>query len=153
MASGRPDLDNPFLNDDFNFTEAGGALALKWDLNFFQTNAELQQKKASYLKTKSILEDGKASIALQVREKYYRVKQMQDNLEWSIESRKSGRGILVLSLTNFRFGIGTGKDVFDGLSVYARTAGDYYSAVFDYNIAVLELQSVVGDIPHAASEQ
>jgi outer membrane protein len=152
VAPDRPDLDNPFLNDDFNFTEAGGALALKWDLNFFQIHAELQQKKASYLKTKSILEDGKASIALQVREKYYRVKEMQDNLEWSIESRKSGRGILVLSLTNFRFGIGTGKDVFDGLSVYARTAGDYYSAVFDYNIAVSELQNVVGDIAGAASE-
>jgi hypothetical protein len=54
---------------------------------------------------------------------------------------------LLLSLTNFKFGIGTGKDVFEGLSVYARTAGDYFETVYDYNIAVAELRAAAGEFP------
>ena len=39
---------------------------------------------------------------------------------------------------------GTGKDLFDALSVYARTTGKYAEAVYHYNTSVLELKNVVG---------
>lgn len=145
-APDREDQDNPFLNDDYNYFSAGGAFAVKWNMNLFQTNAEVQQKKVGYLRMKSRLQQGLDGITLKVKEKYYKVKEKQANLDTSFESRKSGRALMILTLTNFKFGIGTGKDVFDALGVYARTAGSYYEAVYDYNMAVAELKSVVGSI-------
>ncbi len=146
VAPGRVDPDNPFLVDDFHDLSGGAALAVQWDLNLLQTNADVHQKKARAMKMKSTYRDGASGVALQVKDKYQRVKEKQANLDASLEARKAGRALLVLNLTNFKFGIGSGKDLFDALSLYARTAGEYFETVFDYNMAVAELQSVTGDI-------
>jgi outer membrane protein TolC len=152
VAPGRPDIDNPFLNDDFNYTRGGGALALQWDLNFWQVNAEVQQKRARLQKTRASYQTGVTSIQLSVKDKYHRAREKQDNLEASQEARKAGRGLLVLNVTNFKFGIGTGKDVFEALSLYTRTASDYFESIFDYNMAVAELQAVAGSLIPAERE-
>jgi outer membrane protein TolC len=153
VAPGRVDPDNPFLVDDFHELNAGAALALQWDLNLLQTNTEAHQKKAKAMKMKSTYRDGANGVALQVKDKYHRVKEKQANLEASFEARKAGRALLVLNLTNFKFGIGSGKDLFDALSLYARTAGEYFETVFEYNMAVAELQSVTGNIhPQTAKD-
>ncbi|NWG75236.1 MAG: TolC family protein, partial [Rubrivivax sp.] len=143
-APGREDQDSPFAKDDFNYDSFGGALGVKWDLNFLATNAAVEKQRVGYLKVRSQMRQGVEGIDLLVKEKYQRVKEYQANLETSFESRKAGRALLVVTLTNFKFGIGSGKDVFDALSVYARTAGDYHETVFDYNMAVLELKAAVG---------
>jgi len=146
VAPGRVDTDNPFLVDGFHESSGGAALAFQWDLNLLQTDSEVHQKKAKAMKMKSVYRDGANGVALQVKDKYHRVKEKQANLESSLEARKAGRALLVLNLTNFKFGIGSGKDLFDALSLYARTAGEYFETVFEYNLAVAELQSVTGDI-------
>lgn len=94
---------------------------------------------------KSRLRQVLAGIAFQVKEKYYLLTEKKDNLESSFDARKAGRAILFLNLTNFKFGLGTGEDVFDALSVHARTAGNYFKAIFDYNMSVAELHSFIGD--------
>jgi outer membrane protein len=153
VAPGRVDPDNPFLVDDFHQLNGGAALAVQWDLNMLQTNAEVHQKKAKAMKMKSTYRDGANGVALQVKDKYQRVRERQANLESSHEARKAGRALLVLNLTNFKFGIGTGKDLFDALSLYARTAGEYFEAVFEYNLAVAELQSVTGEFAMSAARK
>jgi outer membrane protein TolC len=144
VAPGRTSQESPFAYDPFNYNSAGGALGVKWDLNFFQTDAEVNKQRVGFLKMKSKLRQGLDGIEFQVKDKFYRVIEQKANLEAGFESRKAGRALLFLSLTNFKFGIGTGKDLFDALSVYARTTGKYAEAVYHYNTSVLELKNVVG---------
>ncbi len=146
VAPGREDQDNPFLNDEYNYFSAGAALALKWNMNVFETRAEVARKRAEYLSLEKQFEEAKQGIELKVKEAYAKVLETKKNLESSWESRKAGRALLILSFTNFKFGIGSGKDVFDGLSIYARTADDYYKAVYEYNMAVAKLKKLVGTI-------
>jgi hypothetical protein len=47
-------------------------------------------------------------------------------------------------LTNFRLGVGEGKDVFESLGLYSRVVGDYYTAVRNYNIAAARLSQATG---------
>jgi len=143
-APGREDPDNPYLDDDFNYLSAGGAFGIRWDLNLFDTYAGVQERRVGYLKTRSRLQQAINGIAVQVKERYLRVVEKEAALETGFESRKSGRALLILSLTNFKFGIGSGKDVFEGLSIYAQTGGNYGEAVYDYNMAVAQLLNVVG---------
>ena len=65
-------------------------------------------------------------------------------MESAFEAKKAGRALLFLNLTNFKLGMGSGRDVFDALSLHARVDGDYDMAIFDYNIAVAELLDVIG---------
>lgn len=146
VAPGREDQDNPFLCDEYNYFSAGAALALKWNMNLFETRTEVEQKRARYLALEKQLEEAKRGIVVQVREAYEKVKETQKNLDSSWESRKAGRALLILNLTNFKFGIGSGKDVFDGLSIYAKTAGQYYESVYDYNMAVAKLKQLTGQL-------
>jgi outer membrane protein TolC len=146
VAPGREDQDNPYLNDEFNFFDAGASLGIRWDLNFFQTDASIREKKVGYLRMKSRLKKVVDGIALKVKEKYHQYIERKNGLEASFEAKKAGRALLFLNLTNFKLGMGSGRDVFDALSLHARVAGDYDIAIFDYNIAVVELLDVIGKL-------
>ncbi len=146
VAPGREDQDNPFLDDDYNFFDAGLSLGIKWDLDFWKTKNSLSAGKLRYLKMKSRLNGALDSISLSVEEKYHRYTEKKDNLEASFEAKKAGRALLFLNLTNFKLGIGAGKDVFDALSLHARVDGEYFQAVFEYNMAVVELLNAVGKL-------
>jgi outer membrane protein TolC len=144
VAPGRDDQNNPYLNDEYNFFDAGVSLGIKWDLDFWQTNNRVDERKVGYLKMQSRLETVKNSVTLLVKDRYHRYKERKNNLEASFDAKKAGRALLFLNLTNFKLGIGSGKDVFDALSLHARVDGDYYKAIFDYNMAVIELLNVIG---------
>ncbi len=146
VAPGRDNQDNPFLNDEYNFFDAGVSLGIKWDLDFWQTNNKVDERKVRYLRMQSRLEKVKDSVTLLVEDKYHRYTEKKNNLEASFEAKKAGRALLFLNLTNFKLGMGSGKDVFDSLSLHARVDGDYYKAIFDYNVAVVELLNAVGQL-------
>jgi outer membrane protein TolC len=144
VAPGREDQDNPYLNDEYNFFRGGASLAIKWDLNFLQTHAGLQEKKTSYLRMQTRLKRALSGMALQVKEKYHVIKERRQALETSFESKKSGRALIFLTFTNFKLGIGTGRDLFDALTIFARTMNNYAEAIFDFNMAVADLRCFLG---------
>ena len=146
VAPGRDDQDNPYLNDEYNFFDAGAALGIRWNLNFFQTNSEVNEKRVSYLRMKSRLQKVLNGIALKVKQKYHQYIERKNSLESAFEAKKAGRALLFLNLTNFKLGMGSGRDVFDALSLHARVDGDYDMAIFDYNMAVVELLDVIGKL-------
>jgi outer membrane protein TolC len=146
VAPGRDDQDNPFLNDEYNFFDAGAALGIQWNLNMFQTNAGVNEKRVSYLRMKSRLQKVQNGIALKVKQKYHQYIERKNSLESAFEAKKAGRALLFLNMTNFKLGMGSGRDVFDALSLHARVDGDYDMAIFDYNIAVVELLDVIGQL-------
>lgn len=153
VAPGRDNQDNPFLNDDFNFFDAGISLGLKWDLSFIQTNTDIKQQKVRYLKAKSRLSKIQNRVHLQVKDKYHRCIEKDNSMDASFEAKKAGRALLFLNLTNFKLGMGSGKDVFDSLSLHARTDGEYYQAIFEFNIATVELKEAAGKLsPDAYSD-
>jgi len=146
VAPGRDDQNNPYLNDEYNFFDAGVSLGIKWDLDFWNTNNDVGERKLRYLRMQSRLEKVLDSITLQVKDRYHRYTERKDNLDASFEAKKAGRALLFLNLTNFKLGMGSGKDVFDALSLHARVDGDYYKAIFEYNMAVVELLNAIGSL-------
>lgn len=146
VAPGRDDQNNPYLNDEYNFFDAGVSLGVKWNLDFWNTNNDVDERKIRYLRMQSRLEKVLYSITLQVKDRYHRYTERKNNLDASFEAKKAGRALLFLNLTNFKLGMGSGKDVFDALSLHARVDGDYYRAIFEYNMAVVELLNAIGSL-------
>ena len=146
VAPGRDAQDNPYLNDEYNSFDAGASLGIRWDLNLFQTNAGINEKRVSYLRMKSRLQKVQNAIFLKVKQKYHQYIERENSLESAFEAKKAGRALLFLNMTNLKLGMGSGRDVFDALSLHARVDGDYAMAIFDYNIAVVELLDVIGQL-------
>ena len=70
--------------------------------------------------------------------------QNRDTIQAIEAGRKAGRGLLILTVSNFDLGLGEAQDVFNGLGAYTEASSDYFRAVHDYNVALGALSKAVG---------
>jgi outer membrane protein TolC len=143
-APNRDEQDNPFASDDFNYVEPIGVLGLHWDLNFFTTRAKVEQARADLERLQLEQQEAQSGLRLEIRKAYTEVVQAQQNMRAAEQGRKAGRGLLILSVSNFDLGIGEAKDLFEGLGAYTESSTDYFRAVHDFNVGVGALSRAVG---------
>ncbi|MZH46999.1 MAG: TolC family protein, partial [Nitrospinae bacterium] len=55
------------------------------------------------------------------------------------KNRKITRALLVSEVANYDFGIGNSGDLFEALIIYSRVLNGYYESVYNFNLAVAEL--------------
>jgi outer membrane protein TolC len=145
VSSNRDYLKNPYVHDPFQHLVTGAVLGLKWDINFGITSAKLQSARAEHeklLETKAFAEAG---IPLQVRKAYLEIIEAQKNIEASEESYTSARKWLISAVANFDLGIGEGKEIFEALRAYAENRAENYKAVYNYNLALANLDHTTGE--------
>jgi hypothetical protein len=63
----------------------------------------------------------------------------KDKLNLSKANRKISRALLVSEVANYDFGIGDAGDLFEALIIYTRVLSGYYDSVYNFNLAVAEL--------------
>jgi outer membrane protein TolC len=144
VAPNRDRQTNPFVNDEFNFFRGGFALGLRWDLNFLTTKAKIHQAEAELAKVQDDLDNARLGLPLEVTRAYLDVKTAHENIETASEGRKASRSLLLLTLTNFKLGIGDPKDLFEALALFARMSSTYYQAIHTLNLALARLSFAVG---------
>jgi outer membrane protein TolC len=144
QAPNRDDQENPFVRDDFNYFHAGLALGLRWQLDVWMTHAKVAERQAEVSKVEVQKHNAVSGIALDIQRRYLEVQENQLKIEAAQTARRAARTLLVTTLANFNLGVGEGKDVFEGLGLYAKVVGDYYSAVRDYNVAAAKLSQAAG---------
>ncbi len=88
---------------------------------------------------------GKSHSASQFEHKkaFLKVNEARDQLDLAKGSRKITRALLVTELANYDFGIGSSGDLFQALIIYTRVLSGYYDTVYNFNMAVAELNRVV----------
>ena len=120
-------------------------LGLKWDINFGITSAKVQSARAEHeklLETKAFAEAG---IPLQVRKAYLEVVEAKKNITATEESYTSARKWLVSAVANFDLGIGEAKEIFEALRAYAENRAENYKAIYNYNLALANLDHMTGE--------
>lgn len=154
VAPNRDKQDSPFAKDFNFFNGPGVALGLHWQLDFWQTRAEVAERAAQVQQLTAQKDAAVSGIALDIERRYLEVKEFQQKVESAQQARKAARALLVTTLANFQLGIGDGKEVFEGLGLYTRIVGDYYKTLRDFDIAVARLSQATGqDITAVDSQQ
>jgi outer membrane protein TolC len=143
-AGNRDEQRNPFAADDFNFIRPVGVVGIHWDLNFFVTNAKVAAARADLERLQALKREAASGLQLEIRRAYSDVTQARDTITAAEEGRKAGRGLLILTVSNFDLGIGEAEELFKGLGTYTEASTDYLRAVHDYNVAVAALSKAVG---------
>ena len=144
VAGNRDDQKNVFANDDFNYIQPVGVLGLHWDLNFFSNNAKAAQARATKEKLLAERRHAESGLRLDAERAFIAFERAAAMIDFARAGRKSARGLLVLTVTNYDLGIGDAEELFEAYGAYTETSTDYFRAVHDYNVAVAELSRAVG---------
>ncbi len=144
IAPNRTTQRNPFAQEDFNFARPVGILGLQWELDFWNTNAKVEQARAELARLEAQQRAALSGLQLEIRKAYGEVEQAREAMKAAEEGRRAGRALLVLTVSNFDLGIGEAEELFKGLGSYTEASTDYFRAVHDFNVAVAQLSRAVG---------
>lgn len=144
-APGREKMNNSYIHDDFNHTEAGGFLGANWHFDLGIGTGKVAKAKAEHQKLIHTKEYAERNIPVEVA-KYY-----QESVESQAAYQNYGKGTvaarkwIVSSFSNFDVGVGTAKDMFDAIDRYGKNQGEYLSALYKYNVSLARLSYAVAE--------
>jgi outer membrane protein len=143
-APGREHNPDPYVNDFFNGIGALPALGAKWHFDFGILNAKIGQARAELQKLRHDEKTALMGIPIQVAKDYGK---LQENYKGSIGMEKgyiNARRWLITAFSNFDMGLGNMDEIFRAFERYGSFRGDYLQTLFDYNLAVAELDKSTG---------
>jgi outer membrane protein TolC len=146
-AEKRDRVSNPWVPDEFNHYWAGVALGLKWKLDFGITSAKVAGEKAQYNRLLSTRDYAERNIPLQIKKNYLELQEADKSITTTRNAYESAKKWSVAAISNFDFGIGPAKEIFDSLQEYAKMRGAYFQSIYNYKIALANLEYAAGEEP------
>ncbi len=143
-APGREHNPDPYVNDFFNGIGALPVLGAQWHFDFGILKAKVGQARAELDKLRHDEKTALMGIPIQVSQDYGKV---QENYKGSIGMEKAyinARRWLITAFSNFDMGLGNMDEIFRAFERYGSFRGDYLQTLFDYNLAVAELDKSSG---------
>ena len=83
-----------------------------------------------------------SSSELALKTGYLKAVETRAKLNIARKNRKITRALLVAEVANYDFGIGDPGDLFEALIIYTRVLSGYYDSVYNFNLAVADLNRV-----------
>ena len=82
------------------------------------------------------------SNELALKTGYLKAVETRKKLNLARENRKITLALLVSEVANYDFGIGDPEELFEALIIYTRVLSGYYDSVYNFNLAVADLNRV-----------
>ncbi len=143
-APGRRTSQDPFHQDYFNEAGAGPVLGIKWHFDFGITKAKLRQARAELNKLQHQKRTALMGIPIQVAKAYGKVTENYRASKGMLKAYVNARRWIITAFSNFDIGLGTMTDIFVAFERYGIARGDYLLALFNYHLAVAELNKATG---------
>lgn len=143
-APGRKYNPDPYINDWYNDNGALPMVGAKWHFDFGILKAKVGQAKAELEQLQNQERLALMGIPVEVAKNYGDV---QTNYKASVGMEKAyvnARRWLVTTFSNFDMGLGKIEDIFTAFERYGVFRGDYLMALYQYNIAVAQLDKSTG---------
>lgn len=143
---GRTDINNPFVFDPFNHASATPVVGFKWDWESGKQPAQVKQVQAELdaLIEKSAY--ARQGIPFQVAEQYQHVQSYHSMVDELAKGSRAGRRWMISSYADFEAGVEEAERVMTAFQGYVLAHSDYLKAVNEYNMHVVKLRNVTGDI-------
>jgi outer membrane protein TolC len=133
--------------DEFNHWWGGVALGLKWKLDFGITKAKVAGEQAQYNRLLHTSEFADENIPLQITKFYLELQEADKSIAAARNGYANAKKWAVAALSNFDFGIGPAKEIFDALQEYAKMRAAYFQSIYNYKMAEANLAYATGEEP------
>jgi outer membrane protein TolC len=145
-AGNRDEQDNPWVNDDFNYTRIGAEIGMKWDANLYRKNIDVSEALAEQRALLEQLEVLRLKVGIEVRRALRETQRTNLLLDSARNSLKAAKSRLRLVLDNWETGVGEVSDVIDAYEKYYRLKVEEPQREYDLNVALARLGFVLGDV-------
>jgi len=145
-AGNRDEQDNPWVNDDFNYTRIGAEIGLKWDANLYRKNLDVSEAAAEYGAILEQLEVLRSRVGVEVRRALRETQRTRALLDSARTSLKAAKSRLRLVLDNWETGVEEVHTVIDAYEKYYRLRVEEPQREYDLNVALARLGFVLGDV-------
>jgi outer membrane protein TolC len=108
--------------------------------NYYRTD----KAKAQLLEMQAQQEAATGAFLLEVEKAYGEAKSLHDAVKALKKGKKAAKGWIVATHQNYQAGLAELKDFTDALVTYFMLTGDYYKAIYDYNVALSSLRLATG---------
>lgn len=132
------------FNDPFNYTRAGFGLEVSGNLDFHSSYAKIRKARAEYFKASYERQIARRGLGVEVENAHLTAKRMQDDVTRAKKVESMAHQMLFLSKMNLDMGIGDNQKYADALKLLLVNRGQYFKTVYDYNMALAELERKVG---------
>ncbi len=143
-APGRETLHNPYIPDDFNHAFAGVVTGVNWHFDFGIMKARVEKEQAEYERLTHTKAKAELNIPIQVIKSYQDVRQYKVAVEAYQTGAIASRKWIVAALTSFDMGTGAADDLLRGIERYGQNRGRYLEALFNYTMALAQLEYAMG---------
>jgi len=145
-AGNRDEQDNPWVNDDFNYTRIGAEIGVKWDANLYRKGIDVSEALAEQGALLEQLEVLRSKVGVEVRRSLRETQRTRALLDSARTSLKAAKSRLRLVLDNWETGVGEVTNVIDAYEKYYRLRVEEPQREYDLNVALARLGFVLGDV-------
>lgn len=89
---------------------------------------------------------GNAAKSFDLHKAFIKVMENRDKMNLADKQKKMTRALLVTESANYDFGVGNSEDLFQALIIYTRVLSGYYESLYNFNMAVVELEQTTAKI-------
>jgi outer membrane protein len=143
-SPGRYSSPDPFHQDLTNWFATGPVVGARWHFDFGITKAKISQAQAELEKLKQIERTALMGIPIEVAQAYAKVQENYKASQGMGKAYVNARRWLVSAFSNFDIGLGQMDEIFRAFERYGVARGDYLTALYDYNFAVVKLEKATG---------
>ena len=144
-APGRERMPISYFDDDFNHAYMGVVLGSEWHFDLGIGAGKLKKARAEHQKLVHTKEFAEQNIPLEVAKNYQDVIEAHAAYTAYEKGAVAARKWIVSSFSNFDFGVGTAKDMFDAIDRYGKNQGEYLKALYEYNVSLARLSHSVAE--------
>lgn len=117
------------------------------DWNIFDnqiTEAQVNQAKANMRRAEAELNDQINTVKLEVRKSYLNLRAAEENIKTMKEALAQAEEDVRIEIVRYKAGVGTNLEVMDAQDKLVSAKGDYYTALYNYNVSKAELDKSMG---------
>lgn len=145
-APDRGNLTSVNVYDPFYTAGATPILGMKWDWSTGRQPAQVEQAKAELDATLALKSYAQQGIPFQVAEQYTDVHSYHEMVNKLYDASRSGRRWMISSYADFEAGVEKADKVISAFLGYIQAYTDYLKTVNAYNLHVVKLKVVTGEI-------
>jgi outer membrane protein TolC len=145
-AGNRDEQDNPWVQDDFNFTHAGAAVVMTWDANLHRANIDVSAALDEQRALAERLEALRSKVGVDVRQALRAVLRERALLDSARSALRAAKSRLRLVLDTWETGLGDVSKVLDSYEKYYELRAEEPQRELALNLAVARLSFVLGDV-------
>ncbi len=143
-APGITDQSNAFIIDNGNFTSLQAALVARWSFDIWGNVQRVDRSQSQLAQLREQKREAELGMAIQTSALYEKVESAKQQIDAWEKGMREMRAWFVASAQGYQLGTLEAGDLIDAVKAYFKARFSYLNSVFEYNMAIAELEQASG---------